>query len=94
MKAVWNDLVLAESDVVEVVDGRTYFPPQSVAMDFLSKSNVEVGGGWKGMGIQYHLIGNGGFCRHGAVSFPAPKPTAYSFDGYFCFCDEVTLTCE
>ena len=29
-KAIWNDVVLAESEVTEIVEGNHYFPPDSV----------------------------------------------------------------
>ena len=29
-RAIWNDVVLAESDTFETVEGNVYFPPDSV----------------------------------------------------------------
>jgi len=29
-RVVWNDVVLAESDKYEMVEGNVYFPPESV----------------------------------------------------------------
>jgi uncharacterized protein (DUF427 family) len=29
-KAIWNGVILAESDKYEIVEGNVYFPPESV----------------------------------------------------------------
>ena len=39
-KATWNGTVLAESDDVVVVDGFTYFAPDSVRKDHLRPSDT------------------------------------------------------
>jgi uncharacterized protein (DUF427 family) len=38
MKAVWNGVVLAESDETVVVEGNHYFPPESVDFDHLERT--------------------------------------------------------
>jgi uncharacterized protein (DUF427 family) len=34
-KAMWNGIVLAESDNTRIVEGNRYFPPDSIKMEFL-----------------------------------------------------------
>lgn len=38
MKAVWNDVVLAESDSTKVVEGNQYFPPDSIKKEYFKPS--------------------------------------------------------
>jgi hypothetical protein len=42
MKAVWNEVVIAESDATVVVEGNHYFPPDSVKREYLRDSNKAV----------------------------------------------------
>ncbi len=40
MKAIWNNEVLAESNVTVVIEGNHYFPATSVTEDFLKPSDT------------------------------------------------------
>lgn len=40
MKAIWNGVVLAESDRTSQVDGYEYFPPESVKREYLVESQT------------------------------------------------------
>jgi uncharacterized protein (DUF427 family) len=40
MKAIWNNMVIAESDDTIVIEKNYYFPPDSVRMEFMSKSDA------------------------------------------------------
>ena len=42
-KAVWNDMVLAESDRTVMVEGNHYFPPDSVNKQFFKSSSTDRG---------------------------------------------------
>ena len=42
MKAIWNGVVIAESDDTVVVEGNHYFPEASVKRDYLTFSNHRV----------------------------------------------------
>lgn len=39
-KAIWNGVVLAESDRCEVVDGNQYFPADALNMEYFKPSNT------------------------------------------------------
>ena len=92
VKAIWKGHVLAESDLTQEVDGRVYFPPDSVTEGILEKVDDQVViGGWKGEGVCYHVTVGGDFYIKGAISFPNPKPSAYTFDGFITFGDEVQI---
>jgi uncharacterized protein (DUF427 family) len=49
VKATWNDKVIAESDETVVVEGNHYFPPDSLAMGHIRKSDTQSACPWKGM---------------------------------------------
>ena len=34
-KAIWNGVVLAESDKYEIVEGTVYFPPESIKKEII-----------------------------------------------------------
>jgi uncharacterized protein (DUF427 family) len=37
MKAIWKNVILAESDKTIMIEGNHYFPPESVNKEFLFK---------------------------------------------------------
>ena len=54
-KAVWKDLVLAESEKTVVVEGNHYFPRESVHWEYLQESELEKAYFWKGMANYYDI---------------------------------------
>ena len=54
-KAIWNDIVLAESDRCEVVDGNQYFPADSLNMEYFKPSSTHTTCGWKGVASYYSV---------------------------------------
>jgi uncharacterized protein (DUF427 family) len=51
MKASWNNVVIAESDVTEVVEGNHYFPISALNMNYFKKSDTTTVCSWKGTAI-------------------------------------------
>lgn len=49
MKALWKNIVLAESDETIVVEGNHYFPPDSVDASHLRPSERHSVCPWKGV---------------------------------------------
>ena len=47
MKAVWNGVVVAESDDTVVVEGNHYFPDSSLKREYTSFSNHRSTCAWK-----------------------------------------------
>ncbi len=54
-KAIWNGVVLAESDRCEVVDGNQYFPADALNMEYFKPSNTHTTCGWKGVASYYSV---------------------------------------
>ena len=75
-KASWKGVVLAESDKVEVVESNIYFPPDSVKMENLKKSDTPYTCPWKGECQYYDVVVNDETLKDGAFSYPDPKEAA------------------
>jgi len=56
MKAVWNGQVIAESDETVYIEGNQYFPPDSVAREFFTDSELTTECHWKGTANYYSLV--------------------------------------
>jgi uncharacterized protein (DUF427 family) len=75
-KAVWNGVVLAESDDTVVVEGNHYFPSDSLNDEFFSPSDHTTRCGWKGTARYYHIEAGGEINRDAAWYYPTPQPAA------------------
>ncbi|MFN8162149.1 MAG: DUF427 domain-containing protein [Solirubrobacterales bacterium] len=74
MKAVWNGVVLAESDDTKVVEGNHYFPPDSVDHRYLKRSAMRSLCFWKGLASYYTIEAGGKTSRLGAWTYRHPYP--------------------
>ncbi|MCA9173842.1 MAG: DUF427 domain-containing protein [Planctomycetales bacterium] len=84
-KAIWNGVVLAESDDTEMVEGNHYFPPESVGSEHLKPSETTTVCGWKGTANYYHVVADGAENRDAAWYYADPKPAASQIKGYIAF---------
>ncbi len=84
-KATWNNVVLAESDRYEVVEGNVYFPPEALHQEYFQPSDTHTVCGWKGTASYYHVVVNGQINRDAAWYYPDPKPAAANIKGYVAF---------
>ena len=75
-RAVWNGITLAESDETVVVEGKHYFPRQSVHSEYLRDSGTTTTCPWKGEARYYHLEVEGQTNPDAAWYYPEPKPAA------------------
>jgi uncharacterized protein (DUF427 family) len=55
MKAVWKNVILAESDKTIIIEGNHYFPPESINKKFFIVSNTRTTCGWKGVASYYTI---------------------------------------
>jgi len=84
-KAIWNDVVLAESDRCEVVDGNQYFPADSLNMEYFKPSNTHTTCGWKGVASYYSVEVKGETNQDAAWYYPEPKDAAKQIKGHVAF---------
>jgi uncharacterized protein (DUF427 family) len=75
-KAVWNDLVIADSDDTVVVEGNHYFPRESLRQDLLRESSTHTVCPWKGVASYYSLEHNGDRTDDAVWFYTEPKPEA------------------
>ncbi|MGK7908785.1 MAG: DUF427 domain-containing protein [Synechococcus sp.] len=84
-KAIWNGMVIAESDRCEVVDGNQYFPEDSIASEYFQPSDTTTVCGWKGVANYYTLNVNGETNVDAAWYYADPKPAAKKIKGRVAF---------
>ena len=85
MKAVWNGVVVAESDETEVVEGNHYFPASSVNREYLVESATHTVCPWKGTASYYTVRVGGQENVDAAWYYPETKPEADSIRGRVAF---------
>jgi uncharacterized protein (DUF427 family) len=84
-RAVWNDIVIAESDRTELMEGYHYFPPESVRREYLQESRTVSICPWKGAARYYHVLVGGQVGSDAAWSYPEPTEAAMNIKGLFAF---------
>lgn len=84
-RAMWNGVVIAESDATIIVEGNHYFPPDSVKREFLRDSATHTVCGWKGVASYYDVVVNDSVNRDAAWYYPEPKEAARRIAGYIAF---------
>ncbi|MEM8715691.1 MAG: DUF427 domain-containing protein [Cyanobacteria bacterium P01_A01_bin.3] len=84
-KAIWNGVVVAESDRCEVVEGNQYFPADSINREYFQDSSTTTVCGWKGVANYYTLAVNGETNTDAAWYYADPKPAAKKIKGRVAF---------
>lgn len=84
-KAIWNGVVLAESDHCELVEGNHYFPPASIMRPYFRPSTTHTTCSWKGEASYYDIDVNGQVNKDAAWYYPTPKDAAKHIAGYVAF---------
>ncbi len=84
-RAIWNGVVVAESDRYETVEGNIYFPPESLRREYFQPSPTHTTCPWKGQASYYTLVVNGQENKDAAWYYPDPKPAAANIRGYVAF---------
>jgi uncharacterized protein (DUF427 family) len=76
MRAMWNDIVLAESDDTVVVEGNHYFPADSLRREHFRDSDHHSVCPWKGTASYYDLVVGDAINPQAAWYYPQPKDAA------------------
>jgi uncharacterized protein (DUF427 family) len=84
-KAVWNGVVLAESDDTEIVEGNHYFPLETVNMEHFKQSDHHTVCPWKGTASYYNVEAGGKVNENAAWYYPEPKKAADQIKDYVAF---------
>jgi uncharacterized protein (DUF427 family) len=85
MKAIWENMLLAESDKTIVVEGNHYFPSNSIKQEFFKPSDTHSTCPWKGLASYYNVQVGEKLNLDAAWYYPEPKDAAKSIKGYIAF---------
>ncbi len=84
-RAVFNGVVVAESDDTVVVDGNHYFPRSALAEEHFSASAKHTRCGWKGTASYLTVEAGGESAPDAAWFYDDPKPRAEHVRGRVAF---------
>ncbi len=91
VRAVWNGAVIAASDDTIVLEGRHYFPMESVDRRYLHSSGGKTLCPWKGVASYWSLEVDGERNDAAAWCYPHPSPLAARIKGRVAFWQGVTV---
>jgi len=91
VKAIWNGVVIAESDNTVQVEGNHYFPRASVKTEYLLDSPTESNCPWKGMASYHSLSVNEQVNADAAWYYPEPLSAAAQIKDHIAFWRGVTV---
>lgn len=91
MKAIWNGIVLAESDKTVMVEGNYYFPPDSINKDYFVPSSMKTRCFWKGQAHYYDIQVQGEVNHAAAWHYPKPWLLARFLKHYVAFWNGVKV---
>ena len=91
MKAVWNGVVIAESEDTVIVEGNHYFPESSVKQQYLTFSNHRSSCPWKGQAFYKSLFVNGEMNPDAVWTYPEPTEAAAAIKGRVAFWKSVQV---
>lgn len=90
-KAIWNDVVIAESDKTVLVEGNHYFPLESVKTEYFTESSRNTTCPWKGVASYYNIVVDGEEFPNGAWYYPTPKSAASEIKDHVAFYRQVKI---
>ena len=85
MKAIFNGVVVAESDDTVVVEGNHYFPEGALNKQYVVTSNHRSSCPWKGQASYYSLLVDGNLNPDAVWTYPDPKEAAAQIKGRVAF---------
>ena len=91
MRAIFKGLVIAQSDATVVVEGRHYFPPESLRKEYFVESDTRTTCSWKGLAHYYSVLTPAGTSVDAAWYDPSPKQAAAQIAGRVAFWRDVEV---
>ncbi len=85
MQAIWNDIIIAESDETVIVEGNHYFPPDTVKWEYFTPHETQTTCPWKGQASYYTVEAGGQQNPGGAWTYRDPKPAASQIKDHVAF---------
>lgn len=91
MKAIWNGVIVAESDDIVVVEGNHYFPESALKREYTLSSNRRTMCSWKGEASYYTLFVDGNANQDAVWYYADPKEAASEIKGRVAFMRGVSV---
>ncbi len=85
MKAIWNNVVLAESDETIEIEGNHYFPADSINKEYFQPSATNTVCGWKDTASYYDIAAGSARNEDAAWFYPEPKAAAKEIANHVAF---------
>jgi uncharacterized protein (DUF427 family) len=90
-RAMWNGVVLAETDRPVRLEGNVYFPPADVRHEYLARTRAWSLCPWKGLARYYTVTAGGQQNKNAAWYYPHPSPLARKIKNYVAFWNGVQV---
>jgi len=90
-QAIWNNMVIAESDATVVIEGNHYFPPSDIKQEFFKSTETHTTCPWKGVASYYDIEVNSSINKDAAWYYPEVAQLAKGIKGYIAFWKAVTV---
>ena len=84
-QAIWNNVVLAESETYKTVEGNIYFPMASLKREYFKESATTTGCPWKGVASYLTVDIEGEVNADAAWYYPDPKAAAENIRDHVAF---------
>lgn len=84
-QAIWNGVVIAESNETETVEGNIYFPHESIVKQYFRESDATTFCGWKGTANYYDVVVGDQANEQAAWYYAEPKQEAENIKGFVAF---------
>ena len=85
MKAIWNGVILAESDETIIIENNHYFPADSLNREYFRESATHTVCGWKGTASYYDVTVGNAINKDAAWFYPETKSEAKEIENYVAF---------
>ena len=93
-RAIFNGVILAESNETVEVEGNSYFPADAIDQQYFQPSQTNTVCGWKGTANYYDVVVNDQSVKDGAWYYPETKPEADNIRGFIAFWKNKGITVE
>ena len=90
-RAVWNGVVLADSESTVMVEGNHYFPPESINREHFEESTLHTRCPWKGTASYYDVVVDDERYESGAWYYPMPSRAASEIRDHVAFYGRVKI---
>jgi len=91
MKAIWNDVVLAESNDTVRLEGNTYFPMSSINIEYFEETKSTSLCLWKGKANYFTVNVNGEINKNCAWYYPKPSFLAKKVKNHVAFWQDIKI---